>query len=808
MAEVVKKKTRRIFSCSNCRQRKRKCDRKEPCGECTRQGLYESCQFEDVKPFKGSSVPSSANPGTISSETFGELHPSTEDEHSKNRTKNPPKDWDFNFFEAMNKLKKGVVEASLLGYYTMVGADPFTDIIKQLLAKQLHKIWGNLISKDGMVPKEKLERLEQKAVVQFGSAYICKLSANSTEDQYNAARRAINAGNVHTGIQFKPEGSWTRLLLREQFLEMLPPHSVLIALVRVFFNFQKKWFLILNEEDFFDELNNVVGPSVDGQCVIKRFESHTDAAIAASVLLAVRLAYLIVVHSKNECSEEIRASILKNAVPLDAVDVARELMKEMTNSFGASLHCLRAYMLQLTHEIFCSEYEHGGDSNQSLEILHKIISQATSLHLNIDHTKLAKWRGSYEASEKVQDEARTLWHSILRLDLFCSVVFEEELCIQPNSYIVKTPSKNIHETSRCVEYFLATEDAFRSLQELVVSMTPYASRLSYNELANRIHNLENQIANSLGKTEDYLLPLEDQSSPLKCQKFMLLLCCKCWLLAIYNSLALFFEKESENELSFEYSKRGLSIALKDFSFLETGLMDHIEDYFGSGTFMLVVPFIILAIKAQLSVSGFGVRCAISSKLSEYSQLNMEGIRSQHLYNTIGHALTSLVDSTLELLEPLAEAIQLVWGLSRSTWLGKMLVFEKEAFAADGIEKEGVALNYSAEQLKEFNEILNDAILERKLYKKMYGSPGVLKDTSIEGKENRMLAAFQLERKWQLVNMIRSRNHNSTFLSHAGLRSEDSRYASLIPVSSFPYNMENIQGFHPQLVMDYFYTGEF
>lgn len=809
MADNPKKRSRRVFSCSNCRQKKRRCDRSFPCGECSRQGLSDSCRFEDVKPFPNSSV---LPPASLTSNSPTHLFLSQE---IKNEIRNgdnaqitkedaiATKDYDFNFFQALNKLKDGRIEASLLGFNTMAGADPFTAIMKHLMANQL--IWDNVISKDGMVPEDKFDRLEQKAISHFGAAFVSKLTARSSDDDFNAARQALNAGNFRYGICYKPFDSWTRLPLIEQVGEMLPPHSVLIGLIQVFFNFQKKWLPILDETKFFKDLNRVIGPTEDGQCVIKRFENRTDAAVLASLLLALRLAYTIVVHSPSECNEYERTLLIKSPIPIDAVEVAKEIIKELSICDGPSLHNLRTLLILQTIYIFCPENDSSNDSSSCKELMHRIVSQAVLLNLNLDYSMLASWRQNLKLTEKALEEARVLWYAIVRLDILCSVLHEVEPCTRPFSYIVDPPSDK--ETSKWTEIFYLTKSTYEELQALIISLVPFANTLKYSELVSKIQKFENRFTGDLGKLEDYLCPLGELNSLMKCQKFILLIICKGWLLTVYNSLSLFFEREKELELSFEYVKKHLNIAIRDFSFLEAGLLDHMDEYFGSGAFLLLVPFVMKAVKAQLGASAFGIRCSLASRLSQGSQMDMEGIRAQHLYETIGQGVMSIIEIALEFLEPLSEAFQQAWGLCRSTRFGKLIVLEKGPVAAADFKGQGVTFNLTVGQLKEINDILNDASLERKLYKIMYGSGKRDQDPNTESVESRMLAAFQLERKWQLMKAIHSRSQKNTFLNHVGIRNEDLENTTPVSMDGMPYNMDYVQGFDPQLIMDFLYSGD-
>ncbi|KAF3987903.1 hypothetical protein FT663_04247 [Candidozyma haemuli var. vulneris] len=806
MPEKVQKRHRRVFSCTNCRRKKRRCDRGVPCGECSRNGLSDCCSYEDVKPYKpllsqqgvsASSSPSYYTGDDIESYWRQMAQVKKENDHGALGAN----DWEYNLFEASNTSKDGKVETSLLGYITMAGADPFTDVVKHFFVKQksLNRLWSNLISKDGMVPKEKLGQFEQKAMVHFGDKHLRRLNNQSTDAEYNAARQAITAGNIQHGLTFKPDSSWTTLSLSEQVLQMLPPYSVVLSLVREFFSFQQKWLPVLDEKEFFAELNRVVGPTLEGHCIVRSLKSPRDAAILASLLLAIRLAYSMVVETKADAPSIDRTNILEHPVPIDAAEVAIDLTKELSHATSAGTHGLRALMMLQTFNIFSPERGMVTDHFSGLEIMKRIQSYAEVLHLGIDRSVISRWRHKLEIDAADTEDGRALWHTIIRLDTFVGILFDRGATIHQESYNVEYPSA--HHPSEAAEIFCETRAEFMALRDLLTSTSPLASKLRYSELVEKIHRLEDAVEQKLGKPGDYLRPLDDEKANLKCSKFILLVLTKTWLSVIYSSLYLFFENKGEIELSVHYVKKRFGITQKDFGFLKAGLLDHLDEYFGPGSLALLKPILVNAIASQVGAGGIRVRAAFTLRqLERQANQDIVAIKSRNLYESVVSKIFGAEESALELAEAMAEKFHYAWAVSRSTRFGQKMISDEGIFDTTEELSQRARVYYTVDQLKSIDSVLNDASVEHKSYNDMYGEPD--KDSSSEARELRLLNALQMEKKWSSIAQISTHAQKCTFNKRAGLVAQE-QTASVSPIETWQYDLELLQGYDPSLLTEFF-----
>lgn len=720
----------------------------------------------------------------------------------KDETTSPAmEDWQFNLFEAANRLKNGIIETSLLGYNTMAGGDPITAVVKSFLAnhKNFGRLWLNLISRDGMVPKEKLDQFEQKAIAHFGVNYIRRLNAHSTEEEVDAVRQTINAGSLQHGIVLKPYGSWARLSLLEQVILMLPPYSVVLLLVREYFKFQQKWLPILDEKKFFSELNRVVGPTLEGSCIIKSFELATDAVILGTLLLAIRLAYCSIVASELTLSKAERASILENPVVVDAGFVANDLLKEMTFCNVGGTHGLRALMLLQTFHIFSFERGMVTDQMSSLDIMKKIHTCASNIHLDLDRTVLGSWRSRLVFEAKETEVARSLWHTILRLDVYCALLFDRSLSIHPDTYRVELPS--LDSDNEAVQHMTETTSLFMALLDLVSSTMPVSSKIDYMQLTEKIKRLEVLTSEKLGRIGDYLQPLGDEKSNAKCHRFLLLMISKIWLLTVYFSLYLFFERKGELDLSVEYLKKRLTVTQRDICFLKPGFLDHIESYFGVGSKILLIPFFMSLMSSQLGAGGIRVRFAFTLRLIKSDETDIQTIKRKHLYELIHRNVFAAEEASLELAESVSEKYYHAWGISRSTRVGQRMINDEILFDVTDEVARAVEVNYTIEQLKDIDLVLNEANMEHRLYTEMFGSRHQDKESTSEARELRLLNALQLEKKWLLVTQIQAHAQKSAFLSRAGVSTVEPPSAE--PIAAWQYDLELLQGYDPQLLMEFF-----
>lgn len=710
-------------------------------------------------------------------------------------------DWDFNFFQALNRLKDGNIETCLLGYTTMAGADPFTHVVRNYIVKcqPLNRMWQNVISKDGMVPKEKLDQFEQRSIAHFGSDYIHRLTPNSSDADYTAVKHAITHSNLKYGIIFKPYNSWTQLASLEQVLQMLPPYSVLLLLVRIYFKFQEKWLPVLDEKGFFFELNRVVGPTLNGQCAIRSFDSPQDAAIAASLLLIVRLAYTVVIHSKTVASVSDRELILQHPVPIDAVEVAGDLLKEVMWVSNVGKHGLRALMVLQTYYTFSPENGLITEAISSKEIMRKIHSHALALHLDMDHLNVAQWRWQYG---KEAEDSRILWDTIKSLDIYTSVLYQSENTVKPELDLVNEPYSEEALDNEQKELYSITRPVVEALLDLIASTTPYACSLRYTELTAKIEHLEEAITQNLGDITSYLSPLGDGSLAIKCAKFFLLIMSKSWLQVLFSALYLFFENNDELDLSVKYLVKRFRITHKDFGFLKSGILTHIEEYFGSGLLLLLVPLLTNAISSQLGAGGFRIRLECSSRTQCSDDKEMSAIKSRHFYNLIILIICNAENSALELSDALSESFHQAWAIARSTRFGQRMIAEESLFTSDLELTQKAAIKYSVKQLRDVEQVFNEADIEQKLYSVMLGEDkGGVKD---EGKDLRLLNALQMEKKWSLVQLIQKYNQKRSFLKRAGTSLAEP--ATTEPLETWKQDLALLQEYDPQLLMEFFEGG--
>lgn len=782
MAENPKKRNRRVFSCLNCRRKKRRCDRGVPCGECARNGFSDSCLYEDVKPYKP-------------------VYPQFDPQKETMEEKKVPvsNDWQFNLFEAVNTSKDGKTETNLLGYTTMAGADPLTAVVKRFLTNQnaFGRLWQNLISKDGMVPKEKLDKFERKAMAYFGVQHIRRLNSHSSEEEFDSVRQTITAANLQYGLAFKPYGSWTQLSLLEQILLMLPPYSVVLLLVREYFKFLQKWLPILDEKEFFSELNRVVGPALEGNCVIKSLELPTEAAILATLLLAIRLAYCTVVSTKDSPSSVDRVYILENPVVLDTAYVATELLKESATS--VTIHSLRALMILQTFHIFSPERGLVTENLAAMDVMRRIQNLARELHLDIDHKQIGSWRSKVAFGELDHESARSLWHTILRLDVYCCVLFDRTSSIFPGSYLSKLPSEEVE--TEASQMFAKTEAEFVALLDLVGSTMPLSGSIGYTQLSEKLKRLEDAVEKNLGRPGDYLRPLGDEKLSLKCSRFQLLLICKSFLLTVYYSLYLFFECRGDLDLSIHYLKKRMSITQRDFCFLKAGMIKFIEEYFGSGSRFVLTPFLMSIIGNQVGAGGIRVRFAFTLRLLEADASDIQSIKTRHLCELILKNIRNAEESSLELAEALGETFQFAWAATRSTRFGQRMVDDDMLYEVSDEIKRNTGICFTVEQLTGLDLVLNEADVDHKLYTDMFGVTSLDKDKSSEARERRLFNALQLEKKWLLVMLIQAHALKTAFLKKAGVSTVEP--SSTDPVKAWQYDLELMQGYDPQLLMEFF-----
>lgn len=196
-----------------------------------------------------------------------------------------------------------------------------------------------------------------------------------------------------------------------------------------------------------------------------------------------------------------------------------------------------------------------------------------------------------------------------------------------------------------------------------------------------------------------------------------------------------------------------------------------------------------------------MRFAFTLRLIKSDETDIQTIKRKHLYELIHRNVFAAEEASLELAESVSEKYYHAWGISRSTRVGQRMINDEILFDVTDEVARAVEVNYTIEQLKDIDLVLNEANMEHRLYTEMFGSRHQDKESTSEARELRLLNALQLEKKWLLVTQIQAHAQKSAFLSRAGVSTVEPPSAE--PIAAWQYDLELLQGYDPQLLMEFF-----
>ncbi|KAI3406236.2 MRR1 [Candida oxycetoniae] len=383
------------------------------------------------------------------------------------------------------------------------------------------------------------------------------------------------------------------LQLVDKIKQILPKKKVIWKLVDRFFTWCYPFLPFLDEVDFVEWVEKIVGPKSFDDVNIEevKIERRLDLAVIGILLIVMRLAYLSLFSNKlsvneerlnsTDPSEEVQDTkyMMRNPISINTIAIANACLYQFDILRRTSMPVLQLAIFIKFYHTFAPEDGDDGDGADSNALTAMMIQMAYSLGL---YREPNNYPGILN-NKKLNHLGRKIWHLLVMIDIHNAYSFGSPLLIDSNSYDTKVPfhedgNENLKdkELDRYIteRYFPSNTELNEMVKSILIKTLNVSGRVKLCELCNLLSEFEVKMAQKYTSLKDCLTIRESESHIFSrnfSSKFFISL--KSFLVSIYFHIFLHYEHK-DVQLSFFYLKKILKIAA-------TEIMPHYFELLGN-----------------------------------------------------------------------------------------------------------------------------------------------------------------------------------------------------------------------------------
>ncbi|GMM36862.1 hypothetical protein DASC09_041870 [Saccharomycopsis crataegensis] len=635
MGEKKRKyRKRQSLSCSNCRERKVKCDRNHPCSACTRKGCQTSCTFDSLA---ASLPPFNRSNEILANENYQTIH--NDDSSPKSSA------------SGVSMYSKSTNRTSL---YEPTGSDP------QILSEVSSAYFGNnpyasdeevINFYDGLPCYPNSHGNEPVNYGPLSWAYLeIKDVALNLLSEYSNLHYKSGPGGCPKAGYMNENGIWqrpgmnedskvsekpkvfdvferpdmTEKTLGEELRDYFSNQKLMVLATDVFFHTSLPVTEVIHEKVFRGAIKRVFGELEMQEKPTRRLNisDRTDLSYVGTLLIIVRFAFLL---SSPNCkfkrerepwNDPIAEYILTHPVNLDGIALAQKCFQKLTCFSDPSLEMLQFAMFIQFYQQFAPEFGeciYGGKFKIGTGMAFQM---AYSLSLNRDPDNCL-----FSIPEEEKNVRRKLWYTLLCCNLIQSYLYGHPLHYDSLFYDTKAPQNS--DKVHCASFYVRLDWLFTPLRSVLHSILDISGNTKMSELTRELSDFEIVLDKSFGSLQDNI----DTHSTESCDstgsiKFWMSL--RIFLLSVYNHFKLHYEAKKNTELSFFYTRKIFHIGIVEFlPYLY--LFSSEKKVLGTFSEFLVTPFLLqlchgvsisifsLQVRLKFAIFNLGSRGKVLSK---------------------------------------------------------------------------------------------------------------------------------------------------------------------------------------------------
>ncbi|KAH3688799.1 hypothetical protein WICPIJ_000211 [Wickerhamomyces pijperi] len=578
-----KKRSRIPTSCSVCRKRKVKCDKKKPtCTACVKSELKHLCQYEEpkwVSETKRSQINKSLELVDVLNQedlpldvkkAFQELVNKVHQLESESERRFPFVDENLADQQLSRNLAKPyILDNANLEFDQNDKVDVF-DYLPVLVKK------GRL-EHNGPFTAASFMRQDRYSKVIWLSVWK-RLEAKNTRTHGSFAKdpfanEVINNNNSKFLAGFvelrkqKLKNKQSSIELREstkslpeRIIDVLPDKGAIMRLIFRFFKVLYPYFPLINENVFFVDLNKIIELPFNISKVEKLTLDHDKESLAllGIVLIILRLSY---VSLTPDDFEDTRFSQLKNT-PIEApvIQLAKECLSQyqfLRKSYG--LRVLQLMLFLNLYYRYAPEDDYVSDQSGGHISLGLLFSMGYSVGVHRNPYIFMNLNETGDRKKEVAQGCRKLWHKLIEMDCNQSVFSGEPLhCVDNRSYDIPLPIRDDLDDavdSWVVKDYKLLEERNQLFRKFSQTLLNLHNSPSVMDILRLIQMLENFSEYKIGSPTEILQ--EDLPSYGKVKRISYFVEIQLLLLNLNNQLVTHFENQDNPKQVYIYLVQAL-----------------------------------------------------------------------------------------------------------------------------------------------------------------------------------------------------------------------------------------------------------
>lgn len=718
-----RKRNRSTSVCTSCHLKKKKCDRRNPCGTCHKAGRGSLCRYSTLN----SKVPSPNGLPRFESETTSlETLPST---ISSISLPDDNRDGKFSIIDFLTKSGDTRMPRmkGMLPHVSLVNSDPTTGLIRFLLKTSPPRMFEAVFWRDIFLSEEMALTFDNKWKSQPDIQYIPKLSSIHDNEEFNHLRWSVSQFGQHAGILFHLSISYILETLISQIQEVLPPADSITLFVEAFFAHDCAGFPIIDENSFKESLQRILGVNFQTRTSSIsdiRIDSTDDLALLATLMFVMRFGYLgLISFPEYDSQHNEDVNVCKCCIPIDVINVGEHILKEISFTLEVRPSLLQAQAIRLLYHYHCPEGDSFTDDGEAGMFLGTIMLMMEALHLgDIENVLLdlapAEW------SAKLRE---SFLHSMILLDVELSVLYG------------RTPKYSLLSTQGTSNFSIVMP-LVELLHHLTKSTLTPGLQIERLNLMADLAVLENLMLKILGKPEDFLN--QDLDDNMKLAKFRLLIVSSCFILGVYYALYLHAESKMNYSASAYYFKQAARVILGDMVCINESFPRVCNTYFGTGALLKLRPLMLGCTRMKQVVCKLGYRAQCSFKLNQ-------GIDRLKLI-TVKHILVEIEEGAARIYDELLEGSRCAWVQGKGYKFVKLALSWLDTVDVDLEPISQAVLKYGSSDMDLILRSLTKYRDDHRVYKEFHA---VEIRGAAKSDEQEAMETIQADRMWNLVLMI-------------------------------------------------------
>lgn len=253
------------------------------------------------------------------------------------------------------------------------------------------------------------------------------------------------------------------LNLIENLRDYLPKQKVIWKSIELFFTHLYPFFPILDEQEFVQEMERILGPKDynDTKITDLKIEKRLDLAYLGTLFIVIRFAYVALVTNRRTLMDKKLANktddrheldvqyLLKNPVEMKLIEMAELCLDQFNLNRRSALIVLQCTFMLRLYYMFGPEHGDGADGGDSQVINGLMVQMALAIGLHRDGSVVTNVNDiisdsieecvAEEDSARVQNLHRKIWFFLVICDLIQGYQYGNPLCIREEMYDTRLP---------------------------------------------------------------------------------------------------------------------------------------------------------------------------------------------------------------------------------------------------------------------------------------------------------------------------------------------------------------------------------